>query len=91
MFVDTSCSVDIMFMDCLRKIKSTLDVKPVVTSLFDFAGEAVLVAGKVRVLREWDWKQNRTITFMLVDTSSQYNVILGRPSLRLLLRMRKNE
>lgn len=30
-------------------------------------------------------RQPRTITFMLVDVLSQYNVILGRPPLTLIL------
>lgn len=40
--------------------------------------------GKVQlpmVLGEGTWKQTRIVTFMFVDTPSQYNVIMGRPSL----------
>lgn len=84
--VDTWCSIDIMFMDCFRKMKKTTKVKPVATSLFDFKGEVVRVAGKVSltmVSGQGTWTKTRTITFILVDTTSQYNVMLGRPSLSL--------
>lgn len=83
-FVETGSSVDIKFMDCFRKMNSTVYILPVGTSLFGFARESARVYGKVKlpmVLGEERWKQNRTITFMLVDTLSPYNVILGRPSL----------
>lgn len=73
-----------MFMNCFRKMNSTADIKPVGTSLFGFAGESVRMYGKVKlpmVLGEGEWKQNKTITFMLVDTLSPYYVILGRPLL----------
>lgn len=84
--MDTGSSVDIMFMDCFTKTNSMVDILPVGTLLFGFDGESVRVCGKVKlpmVLGEERWKQNRTITFMLVDTPSLYNVILGRPSLTL--------
>lgn len=44
------------------------------------------VAGKVSLTMvpgQGTWTKTRTITFILVDTTSQYNVMLGRPSLSL--------
>lgn len=36
-FVDMGSSVDIMFIDSFKKMNSTMDIKPVGTSLFGFA------------------------------------------------------
>lgn len=48
-FVDMGSSVDIMFIDSFKKMNSTMDIKPVGTSLFGFAGESVRVYGKVKL------------------------------------------
>lgn len=83
-FVDTGISVDVMFLDYFRRMNLSIEVKPVGTSLFGLTGKTVRVYGKVQlpmVLGEGTWKQIRIVTFMLVDTPSQYNVIMGRPSL----------
>lgn len=62
MFVDNGSSVDIMFMDCFKKMKSiVVEVQPVGTSSFGFAGESIRVFEKVSlhvVLGEREWKQN---------------------------------
>lgn len=85
-FVYTGSSVDIIFMDYFRKMRSIVTVDLVGTSLFVFIGEVVRVAGKIElhmVLGEGTLTQMRTIMSMLVDALSQYKVILGRPSLSL--------
>lgn len=48
-FVDTCRSVDIMFMDCFKKMNSMGDILPVGTSPFVFAVESVRVYGKVKL------------------------------------------
>lgn len=83
-FVDTGSSVDIMYLDCFQRMNMAIDVKPVWTSLFGFAGEAVRVYGKVQlpmVLGDGPWRQTGIINFMLIDSPSHYNVIMGRPSI----------
>lgn len=59
-FVDAGSSVDVMFLDCFKRLNLSIDVKPVGTSLFGFAGEAVRVYGKVQlpmILGERTWRQ----------------------------------
>lgn len=46
-FMDTESSVDIMIIHYFRKMRSTVKVESVVTSLFGFTGEAVWVVEKV--------------------------------------------
>lgn len=38
-----------MFLDCFRRMNLSIDVKPVGTSLFGFAGEVVRVYEKVQL------------------------------------------
>lgn len=83
-FVDTGSSVDVMYLDCFKMMNLAIDIRPVGTSLFGFTGEEVRVYGKVQlpmVLGDGPWRQARIVNFMLVDSPSQYNVIIGRPSI----------
>lgn len=48
-FVDTGSSVDVMYLDCFRKMNLAADIKQVGTSLFGFAGEEVRVYGRVQL------------------------------------------
>lgn len=80
-FIDTESSVDVMFVDCFKRMGLKPTIEPVATSLFGFAGESVRVTGRVEftmTLGEEHYQQSRTIKFILVDAPSQYNVILGR-------------
>lgn len=73
-----------MYLDCFRRMNLAADIKSVGTSLFEFAGEEVKVYRRVQlpmVLGDGQWRQSRMVNFMLIDTPSQYNVIMGRPSL----------
>lgn len=83
-FVDTASSVDVMYLDCFRRMNLAADIKPVGTSLFGFAGEEVRVYGKMQLpmlLGDGQWRQYRMVNFMLIDSPYQYNVIMGRSSL----------
>lgn len=83
-FVDTASSVDVMYLDCFRRMNLAADIKPVGTSLFGFAGEEVRVYGKMQLpmlLGDGQWRQYRMVNFMLIDSPYQYNIIMGRPSL----------
>lgn len=83
-FVDTGSSVDVLFKKCFEQMRLNVRMEYVETSLFGFAGQAVRVMGKVEmllVLGEGASRQARTVTYMVVDAPSQYNIILGRPSI----------
>lgn len=83
-FVDTGSSVDVMYLDCFRRMNLAAYIKPVGTSPFGFAGEEVRVYGKVQLpmlLGDGQWRQYRMVNFMLIDSPSQYNIIMGLPSL----------
>lgn len=58
-----------MFLDCFKRMNLVIDVKPVGTSLFEFAGEEVRVYGKVQlpmVTGDGAWRQTRIVKFILV-------------------------
>lgn len=83
-FVDIGSSVDVLFKKCFEQMRLNVRMEYVETSLFGFAGQAVRVMGKVEmllVLGEGASRQARTVTYMVVDAPSQYNIILGRPSI----------
>lgn len=39
--------MDVMFLDCFRRMGLKSNIEPVATSLFGFAGESVRVTGRV--------------------------------------------
>ncbi|KAL0416661.1 UNVERIFIED_CONTAM: hypothetical protein Slati_3498000 [Sesamum latifolium] len=85
--VDKGSSVDILFMDVLRKMKiGVASLRLVNTSLIGFGGSEVIPLRTIDlpVLIGMEPKRKTMMMkFLVVDTPFAYNVILGRPDLNL--------
>ncbi|XP_057786779.1 uncharacterized protein LOC131004172 [Salvia miltiorrhiza] len=81
-FVDSGSAVNILYLECLRKMGIEANVEPTNSPLFGFGGEIVMPIGFVELpvtLGRRDVYKNRMIRFLVVDMPSPlYNVILGR-------------
>lgn len=84
-FVDTESSVNVLFKDTFEQMQIDLaELKPMNTSIFRFEGHEVQPLGQISLpisIGEEPTRRTRTTTFTVVDTSSSYNVILGRLAL----------
>ncbi|XP_074559865.1 uncharacterized protein LOC141815896 [Curcuma longa] len=84
-FVDTDSSVNIIFMSAFKQMQIDMDdLEPMATSLYGFTGNEVCPLGQIRLaisLGEEPARRTRYCFFTIVDASSSYNVILGRPTL----------
>lgn len=83
-FVDTGAAVNVIFESCLKQMALHPHITPVNTLLHGFAGEMVMPLGSVDLmvtLGEGEFKVARPTTFLVMQYSSAYNVILGRPAL----------
>ncbi|XP_074569823.1 uncharacterized protein LOC141826469 [Curcuma longa] len=84
-FVDTDSSVNIIFMSAFKQMQIDMDdLEPMTTSLYGFTGNEVRPLGQIRLaisLGEEPARRTRYCFFTIVDASSSYNVILGRPTL----------
>ncbi|KAK6145078.1 hypothetical protein DH2020_021898 [Rehmannia glutinosa] len=82
--VDTRSSINILFYDAYLKMDLEMDLKPVETALFGFGGGMVEPVGKVMLpisLGTYPLQKTRMVTFLVVDSYSAYNAIIGRPAL----------
>ncbi|XP_074578608.1 uncharacterized protein LOC141835080 [Curcuma longa] len=84
-FVDTGSSVNIIFMSAFKQMQIDMDdLEPMATSLYGFTGNEVHPLGQIRLaisLGKEPARRTRYCFFTIVDASSSYNVILGRPTL----------
>ncbi|XP_073133385.1 uncharacterized protein [Henckelia pumila] len=82
--VDSGSSVDIIFHDAFVKLGiSNAQLAPINTLLVGFSGEIVEALGEVTLplsLGSYPKRSTKMVKFLVVEASSAYNVILGRPS-----------
>ncbi|XP_073061787.1 uncharacterized protein [Primulina eburnea] len=85
-FIDNRSSVNILFKSTLDQMKvEGFEFKPISTPLYGFAGHAIPPLGQIVLplsLGNEPRRVTKMTTFIVVDTSSAYNGILGRPALK---------
>ncbi|GAV58186.1 hypothetical protein CFOL_v3_01720, partial [Cephalotus follicularis] len=86
--IDSESTTDILYKHAFYQLKIPTDqLRPVKTPLVDFAGEMVHPLGSIdlSVVAGTAPRQTQVqMTFLVVDTPSLYNVIIGRPGLNLM-------
>ncbi|GAV78967.1 hypothetical protein CFOL_v3_22432, partial [Cephalotus follicularis] len=88
LLIDSGSSADILYKHAFDQLRIPADqLKPVKTPLVGFAGEMVHPLGSIdlSVVAGTAPRQTQVeMTFLVVDTPSPYNAIIGRPGLNLL-------
>ena len=83
--VDTGSSVNIIYKSSFERMKLSInDLKPCSQVIYEFTGEGLSPAGTIKlpVTTRYDPKHETVMTeFLIVDCSSAYNVVIGRPLL----------
>ncbi|GAV70637.1 hypothetical protein CFOL_v3_14135, partial [Cephalotus follicularis] len=86
--IDSGSSTDILYKHAFDQLKILVDqLKPVKTPLVGFAGEMVHPLGSMDLSVVIGTAPRQTqvqMTFLVVDTPSPYNAIIGRPGLNLI-------
>ncbi|GAV60546.1 hypothetical protein CFOL_v3_04076, partial [Cephalotus follicularis] len=86
--IDSGSSADILYKHAFDQLRIPADqLKPVKTPLVGFAGETIHPLGSINlsVVAGTTPRQTQVeMTFLVVDTLSPYNAIVGRPGLNLL-------
>ncbi|GAV65862.1 hypothetical protein CFOL_v3_09376, partial [Cephalotus follicularis] len=86
--IDSGSSTDILYKHAFDQLRIPVDqLKPVKTPLVGFAGEIVHALGSIdlSVVAGTAPRQTQVqMTFLVVDTPSPYNAIIGRPGLNLM-------
>ncbi|GAV62148.1 hypothetical protein CFOL_v3_05672, partial [Cephalotus follicularis] len=86
--IDSGSSTDILYKHAFDKLRISADqLKLVKTPLVGFAGETIHPLGSINLSVVAGTAPRQTqveITFLVVDTPSPYNAIVGRPGLNLL-------
>ncbi|XP_042465655.1 uncharacterized protein LOC122048116 [Zingiber officinale] len=84
-FVDTRSSVNVLFKNAFKGMQiNSSELQPVATSLYGFTGNEVRPMGQIKLaisLGSEPLVRTRRSTFIVVDSPSSYNVILGRLTL----------
>jgi len=83
--VDQGSSADVMFWSTFNKLQLSSDqLRPYTGCLYGFAGDQVEVRGHIELSSTFtDGVASRTenIRYIVVNTPSAYNILLGRPAL----------
>ncbi|GAV85892.1 hypothetical protein CFOL_v3_29326, partial [Cephalotus follicularis] len=86
--IDNGSSTDILYKHAFDQLRIPADqLKPVKTPLVGFAGETIHPLGSINLSVVAGTAPRQTqveMTFLVVDTPSPYNAIVGRPGLNLL-------
>ncbi|GAV71430.1 hypothetical protein CFOL_v3_14924, partial [Cephalotus follicularis] len=86
--IDSGSSADILYKHAFDQLRIPADqLKPVKTPLVGFAGETIHHLGSINLSVVAGTAPHQTqveMTFLVVDTPSPYNAIVGRPGLNLL-------
>ncbi|GAV69835.1 hypothetical protein CFOL_v3_13336, partial [Cephalotus follicularis] len=86
--IDSGSSADILYKHAFDQLRIPADqLKPVKTPLVGFAGETIHPLGSIKLSVVAGTAPRQTqveMTFLVVDTPSPYNAIVGRPGLNLL-------
>ncbi|GAV58466.1 LOW QUALITY PROTEIN: hypothetical protein CFOL_v3_02000, partial [Cephalotus follicularis] len=86
--IDSGSSADILYKHAFDQLRIPADqLKPVKTPLVGFTGETIHPLGSINlsvVAGTAPCQTQVDMMFLVVDTSSPYNVIVGRPGLNLL-------
>ncbi|GAV59852.1 LOW QUALITY PROTEIN: hypothetical protein CFOL_v3_03383, partial [Cephalotus follicularis] len=85
--IDNGSSADILYKHAFDQLRIPVQLKPVKTPLVGFAGETIHPLGSINlsVVAGTAPRQSQVeMTFLVVDTPSPYNAIVGRPGLNLL-------
>ncbi|GAV68142.1 hypothetical protein CFOL_v3_11645, partial [Cephalotus follicularis] len=86
--LDSGSSADILYKHAFDQLRIPADqLKPVKTPLVGFTGETIHPLGSINLSVVTGTAPRQTqveMTFLVVDTPSPYNAIIGRPGLNLL-------
>ncbi|GAV74327.1 hypothetical protein CFOL_v3_17807, partial [Cephalotus follicularis] len=86
--IDNGSSADILYKHAFDQLRIPADqLKPVKTPLVGFAGETIHPLGSINlsvIAGTAPCQTQVEMTFLVVDTPSPYNAIVGRPGLNLL-------
>ncbi|GAV72861.1 hypothetical protein CFOL_v3_16349, partial [Cephalotus follicularis] len=86
--IDSGSSADILYKHAFDQLRIPVDqLKPVKTPLVGFTGETIHPLGSINLSVVTGTAPRQTqveMTFLVVDTPSPYNAIVGRPGLNLL-------
>ncbi|MCQ7582465.1 retropepsin-like domain-containing protein, partial [Salmonella enterica] len=84
--IDNGSSVDILYADCLDKMGiSRRELAAVSQPLYGFTGDSVMPIGRIDLPVTLGDRPNTSTamsTFVVVPGGSQYNAVIGRPTLR---------
>lgn len=76
-------SVNVLYKETIKKIGLTMrDLQACATIMYGFCGEGIVSMGAIDLavtLGEYPMSVTKIVEFVVVDTPSAYNVILGRP------------
>ncbi|GAV59516.1 hypothetical protein CFOL_v3_03047, partial [Cephalotus follicularis] len=86
--IDSGSSTDVLYKHAFDQLRIPTDqLKPVKTPLVGFTGETIHPLGSINLSVVAGTAPRQTqveMTFLVVDTPSPYNAIVGRPGLNLL-------